>query len=88
LKGRTSYSNFRFVLRDTVTLIAILMLDLLILSASLIGLFHAEYIPHIQFSEFNLASGLAYVAFLILCILPLLINSMEAVKWRYLKSKV
>ncbi|MFZ2537640.1 MAG: energy-coupling factor transporter transmembrane protein EcfT, partial [Oscillospiraceae bacterium] len=88
LKGRTSYSNFRFVLRDTVMIVIILLLDAVIFTASITRLFYAQYIPKIKLSEFNFVSGLAYFAFLILCILPLIVNFMEEVKWRYLKSKI
>ena len=48
----------------------------------------ASYIPRIFLNEVNTATVLAYIAYFLICNLPMIINVMEDMRWKSLQSKI
>lgn len=88
LKGRTSFSNFRFDARDSMALIAMAALIVIILFGSAIGENNIVYFPQIIVKPITGMSILIYIAYGGLCLLPLIINILEDIKWARMKSKI
>ena len=88
LKGRTSFSNFRFDSRDGIALIWIVALSIVLLFGAIIGENNIVYFPAIIMKPISGFSFLVYSAYGGLCLLPLIFNLLEDIKWARLKSKV
>ncbi len=88
LRGRTSFSLFRFEVRDGV-LVGLIGLLLAVVIAGL-GASALEfwYFPMMAAPAPTALSWLACTAFGVLCALPLIIDCLDDVRWRYLKSKI
>ena len=85
LKGRTSFSIFRFDARDKgVFLIMIAFIGVLFAGACF-GQNNIQYFPSIKITEINGFSILVYTAYFIFCILPIALNIMEDIKWKHLQ---
>lgn len=87
-KKRTAFSNFIFDKRDAKTLILILILGTYILSGSLMGGIQFRYFPTFKTAEYSFLGISIFAAYLILCILPVIIEIREVIKWKYIKSKI
>ncbi len=88
LKGRTSFSNFRFDSRDGIALIWIVALSIVLLFGAIIGENNIVYFPAIIMKPISGFSFLVYSAYGGLCLLPLIFNLLEDIKWARLKSKI
>ena len=88
LKGRTSYSIYRFDARDKLTLLgmAILLAGLLALLFS--GALQVEYFPSFRVQLTGWASYTSCILFALICFAPLILNIREDLLWRYLQSKI
>lgn len=85
LKGRTSFSIFRFDTRDKgIFLIMIAFIGVLFIGACL-GQNNIQYFPSIKITEMNGFSILVYSVYFIFCILPIALNIMEDIKWKHLQ---
>ena len=85
LKGRTSFSIFRFDARDTgIFLIMIAFIGVLFAGACF-GQNSIQYFPSIKMMEINGFSILVYWIYFIFCILPIALNIMEDIKWKHLQ---
>ena len=87
LKGRTAFSNYKFYFRDGIALIILAALII-----TLIFLTHGGYanITFYPFYELNITGiGIVgYIIYAVLCILPMIINITEDMKWNYFRSKI
>ncbi|MBU5425922.1 energy-coupling factor transporter transmembrane protein EcfT [Tissierella pigra] len=88
LPGRTSFSIFSFDNRDKIGISAILLLVLVILTGAFKGENTIRFFPSIKFSEVTGFSLLVYLAYLILCMMPVIINIQEEVKWKSIESRI
>ena len=88
LKGRTSFPNFRFDSRDGIALIWIVALSIVLLFGAIIGENNIVYFPAIIMKPISGFSFLVYSAYGGLCLLPLIFNLLEDIKWARLKSKI
>ena len=88
LRGRTNFSIYRFDRRDGC---------LLLFLAGVFGLFlagigakkiHILYFPVFTMNEVTPAAVLTYGLYGLLCILPLILNIVEDLRWRSLRSKI
>ena len=85
LKGRTSFSIFRFDARDKgIFLIMIAFIGVLFVGACF-GQNNIQYFPSIKITEVNGFSILVYSVYFIFCILPIALNIMEDIKWKHLQ---
>lgn len=87
LKGRTSFSGFRFDKRDGLSLSAILILVSVIFAGLLRGEGSVNYYPAIVLSDFSVFGLIVYISYFLLMAFPLIFSLTEDFKWYRLKSK-
>lgn len=88
LPGRTSYSIYRFDARDKRALTFGLLLVGVILYGSFSGETAMQYFPMILSKNISWGSSLYQGTYLLLCFGPLILNSLEALKWRRFQSRI
>ncbi|MEG1835663.1 MAG: energy-coupling factor transporter transmembrane component T [Oscillospiraceae bacterium] len=88
LKGRTAFSNYNFRKRDMTAFLVMALLSIIIIIGFFLGVSSARYFPTIEFKIPNAFAVIVYFAYFLLLSLPLVINFMEDIKWKYLKSKI
>ncbi|MEG1497480.1 MAG: energy-coupling factor transporter transmembrane component T [Clostridiales bacterium] len=88
LSGRTSFSIFRFTFRDKLMFIAVIFMTLSIFVAIASKTVFVVYYPEFIFNKTTAFAVVTYVFYGIFCFLPLMINVVEDLKWRVLKSKI
>lgn len=81
---RTYYSDYRLTYRDC----CILILEIIILGINIwlmiSGKINAFYYPEFRMNQ----SILVYITYAMLCLMPVLVNGVEEVRWRILRSKI
>ncbi len=85
LPGRTAFSIFSFDRRDRKTLFTILFLGVYIIVGYFMGQIEFIYFPSIQPAEFSVYGLSVFLAYLALCICPIIIELWEVRKWNVLK---
>ncbi len=88
LKGRTSFSVFRFDKRDLKAVLCIAFLGVYILIGGISGAVYFRYFPSVKAAQITPYSVSVFVCYLALCLLPSIIEIQEVVKWNYIKSKM
>ncbi|MEK3865123.1 energy-coupling factor transporter transmembrane component T [Paenibacillus sp. FSL H7-0716] len=87
LPGRTSFSIFRLDARDKVVLLIMTGLIALVAVGAVMGENTMRFYPSIKASAITPFSILIYIAYFALCMIPVLINMVEAMKWKSIESK-
>lgn len=87
LPGRTSFSIFRLDARDKVVLLIMTGLISMVAIGAAMGENTMRYYPSIKASAITPFSILVYIAYFALCMIPVLINMVEAMKWKSIESK-
>ncbi len=83
LNGRTSFSIYKFENRDKLAIIAIVILSsFIVLGGKVFGGFKWRYFPSMKGSNINILSISLWIAYFILCILPIMINRQEDRQWK------
>ncbi|ONI45496.1 cobalt transporter [Candidatus Epulonipiscioides gigas] len=85
LKGRTSFSNFKMTTYDYYMGIWLVINTVLVIVSYFLTNDSAIYFPTIQI---NTTNYIGYIAYINLCFTPVLLNIMEALKWKYFVSKI
>ena len=85
LARRTSFSLFRFEKRDFGILLIISLCDICVLWGYFSGDLEFDYFPMISEIKWNLPLTAVY---LVLCIMPLILDISEDLKWKYTESKI
>ncbi|MDD4088688.1 MAG: energy-coupling factor transporter transmembrane component T [Tissierellia bacterium] len=85
LKGRTSYSNYRFDNRDKIITAFISILLSIVLFGITKGYTYIRFYPTVKAADFTLDSTAVYVSYAMLCFIPIIIDIREDIKWKYLK---
>ena len=88
LRGRTNFSIYRFDSRDKVMLSSLIGMGLIIIAGIMTDQVGFLYYPMMYMKEFNLWALLVYICYGILCMLPVILDVVEDVKWHYLKSEI
>ena len=86
LKGRTSFSIFRFDRRDKITFYTMIILTAAILIGAWIGENSIKFFPSIKIIPISGFSILVYISYFLLCISPVILDFKEDIKWKYLQS--
>ncbi len=84
-RKRKIYSRFKFDTRDLFVILIIILIDLILIFANLLGKFKCSYNPVITISDTNIFFIISYI---ILNLLPVFIEAWEDRKWHSLKSKI
>lgn len=88
LSGRTAYSNYRFDRRDMYLLLYMLGTIVILLTGLVLGENSIQYFPMIVKKEVTVFSLIVYLSYGLLMLLPVILNSLEDLKWRRLQSKI
>ena len=88
LPGRTSFSIFRFDSRDKAVLFLIIGLITIVLAGASTGQNTMRFFPSIQLPAVTTSSFFVYLAYLALCLIPIIIDIVEEIKWKYIESKI
>lgn len=88
LPKRTSFSLFRFDNRDKMIFAIIIGLIVIVLVGAVTGQNKMRFFPSIKSASITPFSVMVYTAYFLLCMLPVIINILEEIKWRHIESKV
>ena len=86
--GRTAFSIFIFDKRDKKVLLTILVLGVYTLIGNLCGEMNFQYFPTIKAAEVTPYGESIFIAYLLLCTSPIIIELWEVRKWKSLRSKI
>ena len=86
--GRTAFSIFTFDKRDKKALICILVLGIYTLAGSLTGAINFRFFPSMKTAEVSVFGISVFIAYLLLCVSPIIIEIWEVRKWKALRSKI
>lgn len=85
LPGRTAFSIFNFDSRDRKVLYCIIILGVYVLFGGFLGGMYFRYFPSIKTAELSLFRISVFTAYLILHLIPIIIEVTEVVKWKSIK---
>ena len=88
LTGRTAYSNYVFDKRDVTALIYLAVTITYFLIGALLGKIHYRYFPSMRGTDMSFYSTSIFISYIMICIMPIIIEIWEELKWRKLKSKI
>ena len=88
LRGRTNFSIYRFDTRDKWIFSVIAAADLIVLGGIVTKKVYFLYFPMMEGNPLNWETLLIYVIYGGMCMLPMVINIVEDIKWHYLKSEI
>ncbi len=88
LKGRTSFSRYRFDMRDKIMTILMGFLALTVIYCSAMGATYVSYIPTVEISMNGIYFYTGIISYALFLSIAPLINITEAIKWRILRSKI
>lgn len=88
LSGRTAYSNYIFDKRDVTALIYLAVTIIYFIIGVLLGKIHFRYFPSMQGIGISVYSASIFISYIMICIMPVIIEIWEELKWRKLKSKI
>lgn len=88
LKGRTSYSIFKWTVRDTV--VAVLVFGLAAMICFLMSLGYSDYwfYPTFKVFDWSILAILLYVGLFVFMMFSTVTEIKENITWRYLRSKI
>lgn len=87
LPRRTSFSIYRFDRRDVIVLTILTALATVVLAGAAWGSNSIRFFPSIAVKGYSPFGAAAYVAYFVVCLLPVMLQVMEEVKWRFIESK-
>lgn len=88
LRGRTSFSLFKFSKRDVGMLIFVIGISICILLGMFDGGLKFVCFPQFEMAEFTAFSASVYVAYFMLCTVPIFIEVRMRYKWNVIESKI
>lgn len=88
LPGRTAFSIFRFDKRDALTVAALAVCAAVSVAAMALKRVYFRFYPSIKYNGWDAFAVLGCAAFAVLCLIPIIINVKEALKWRAIRSGI
>ncbi len=88
IPGRTAFSIFTFDTRDKKALICILLLGIYTLVGNLMGGMYFSFFPKLESTDISVFGTSVFLAYLLLCSSPIIIELWEVRKWKALRSKI
>ncbi|MBU3129530.1 energy-coupling factor transporter transmembrane component T [Clostridium tagluense] len=88
LTKRSSFSIFHFDDRDKITLTVISSLIIYIFIGMVMGQNTMRFFPSMKIKNITFFSITIYISYFILCILPVIINIAEVIKWKHIRSRI
>lgn len=87
-QGRTSFSLYKFSLRDSAMLFVIILLAFVVLVGAGNNSLKFNFYPYISSVSVSVYSVVCYCAYFLLCFLPVIIQFKESLKWKYYVQKI
>lgn len=87
LPGRTSFSIFRFGNRDRAAFAVLAGLVVLVLIGAAAGENTVRFFPSVKAAAISPFSFAVYAAYAGLCMLPVIVNTVEDIKWKRIASR-
>jgi energy-coupling factor transport system permease protein len=88
LKGRTSFSIFRFDRRDRAMTLLLAACLLIVICGSAMRITSVTFFPAMRMRPFSLLSGAVYLAYFLFLCAPLALNLWEDLKWKSIRSGI
>ncbi len=88
LRGRTAFSYYRFTCHDRNMFIWLLLCTICIAYGRFAGMLDFRYYPTLKGAPVSVYFIVLTAVYLLMCITPLIINLMEAHKWKHLQSEI
>ena len=88
LPGRTAFSIYRFDDRDKMALVFLGFCGFYLLTGTMASAFGFRYFPSIRYIGLNPVTLSFQVVYLMLCLLPVVLNGAEEKKWNTIHSKM
>ena len=88
LRGRTAFSIYRFDDRDKMALLYLGYCAFYLLTGSMVSVFGFRYFPSIRYIGLNTVTLSFQFVYLILCMMPVVLNRAEEKKWKAIHSKM
>lgn len=88
LKGRTSWSPFRFTIFDSIFIIISIILGGITFYCLYNKSLEFNFYPHISQVPKSSATLFSYCIFSVLCLIPFIMEVKEVIKWKYFLSKI
>jgi energy-coupling factor transport system permease protein len=88
LPGRTSFSIFRFTLRDICAFLYLSGCSAIVFAGVMTGVYRFRYFPTIRSESADAAAIVVFIAYLGLCLFPIILNIKEYFTWKYIESKI
>ncbi|MBR5614500.1 MAG: energy-coupling factor transporter transmembrane protein EcfT [Clostridia bacterium] len=88
IAGRTAFSIFTFDKRDKNALVCILFLGMYTFLGNLMGGMYFSFFPSIKAADVSPFGISVFLAYLLLCIYPVIIEVWEVRRWKALRSKI
>lgn len=88
LKGRTSFSIYRFDSRDKICLTILLSAASLVIVSAALGCNTIQFFPYIKYKAVSISGLPIYLTYFFLCLFPVIIDVKEDIKWKYLQSEI
>lgn len=82
LVGRTAFSIYRFDKRDFATLSSTVALGIYITAGAISGEIGYKYFPSFKINDLSIYGISIYIAYAILCALPILFELLEVTRWK------
>ena len=82
ISGRTSFSIFKFDKRDKKVLICIIFAGLYTLIGNIMGGMYFNFFPSMESADFTPFGISVFLAYLLLCMCPVIIELIEVRKWK------
>lgn len=86
LKGRTTFSIYRFSKRDAAVLSIIIISGVILIIMSVLDVAKFRYFPSVKGNVISAPAIIYYALYFSLMIMPLAINVWEGIKWKRLRS--
>lgn len=87
IKGRTSFSIYRFIQRDMIMISIIGIIGMFLFTGYLNGYATLLFYPTIESIKVDVLSIALYSSFILITILPVFLEVMEVYKWKYSEWK-
>lgn len=88
LRGRTSFSIYRFDARDKVAFCCLIAIVMLTATGGIFGYNSIQYFPSFKTGDTTQFGIAIFTGHFLLCFAPVILNIWEAIKWQRLQSKI
>ncbi len=88
LKGRSAFSIYRFDERDKIALLYLGFCAFFLLAGLMVSAFGFRYFPSIRYVGVNSVTLSFQFVYLIMCLMPVVLNAAEERKWKAIHSKM